>query len=91
MKRLPIHELKIDKSFVTTLPSSESDQIMVRSTVNLAHDLGLQVVAEGIEDEETLNLLKEMGCDYAQGYFISKPIGPNEFLELISSPQKRVA
>lgn len=91
VKRLPIHELKIDKSFVTTLPTSESDQIMVRSTVNLAHDLGLQVVAEGIEDEATLDLLTEMGCDYAQGYFISKPIGPNEFLELVSSPRRIAA
>jgi EAL domain-containing protein (putative c-di-GMP-specific phosphodiesterase class I)/GGDEF domain-containing protein len=91
VKRLPIHELKIDKSFVTTLPTSESDQIMVRSTINLAHDLGLQVVAEGIEDEATLDLLTEMGCDYAQGYFISKPISPNEFLELVSSPRRIAA
>ena len=64
---------------------------MVRSTVNLAHDLGLHVVAEGIEDEATFDLLTEMGCDYAQGYFISKPIGPNEFLELVSSPRRIAA
>jgi EAL domain-containing protein (putative c-di-GMP-specific phosphodiesterase class I) len=82
LKHLPVHELKVDRSFVTTLANSESDQIMVRSTISLAHELGLEVVAEGIEDRATLDMLRQMGCDYAQGYFISKPIGPNEFLEL---------
>ena len=56
---------------------------MVRSTINLAHELGLQVVAEGIEDEATLDMLRQLGCDYAQGYFISKPIASGDFLELI--------
>ena len=70
----PVHELKIDKSFVTTLTNSKSDAIMVRSTINLAHELGLQVVAEGIEDGNDVDLLREQGCDYAQGYFISKPL-----------------
>ena len=84
LKHLPVHELKIDKSFVTTLTHSKSDAIMVRSTINLAHELGLQVVAEGIEDQETLDLLREQGCDYAQGYFISKPLGPNEFFEVVT-------
>lgn len=93
LKHLPVHELKIDKSFVTTLTQSKSDAIMVRSTINLAHELGLQVVAEGIEDQETLDLLREQGCDYAQGYFISKPLGPNELFELVSSQDgsRRVA
>ena len=93
LKHLPVHELKIDKSFVTNLTSSESDAIMVRSTINLAHDLGLQVVAEGIEDVETLTTLRELGCDYAQGYFISKPIGSAELLALVSGSgkAKRVA
>lgn len=91
LKHLPVHELKIDKSFVTNLASSESDAIMVRSTINLAHDLGLQVVAEGIEDVETLNTLRKLGCDYAQGYFISKPIGSAELLAFVSGKAKRVA
>lgn len=85
LKHLPVHELKIDKSFVTTLANSECDAILVRSTINLAHDLGLQVVAEGIEDGATLDMLRELGCDYAQGYFISKPVGPSEFFELATS------
>jgi diguanylate cyclase len=82
LKHLPVHELKIDKSFVTTLATSENDAIMVRSTINLAHDLGLQVVAEGIEDSATLDKLRDLQCDYAQGYFISKPVGPDEFFAL---------
>jgi EAL domain-containing protein (putative c-di-GMP-specific phosphodiesterase class I)/GGDEF domain-containing protein len=82
LKHLPVHELKIDKSFVTTLASNESDAILVRSTINLAHELGLQVVAEGVEDGETMETLRQLGCDYAQGYFISKPIASGDFLEL---------
>ncbi|MFL6784241.1 MAG: putative bifunctional diguanylate cyclase/phosphodiesterase [Sphingomicrobium sp.] len=78
LKHLPVHELKIDKSFVTSLAENESDAIMVRSTINLAHELGLDVVAEGIEDEPTVALLRELGCNYAQGYLISKAIGPDE-------------
>jgi EAL domain-containing protein (putative c-di-GMP-specific phosphodiesterase class I) len=81
------------QSFVTTLASGESDAIMVRSTVNLAHDLGFEVVAEGIEDRATLDALNQMGCDYAQGYFISKPIAPDEFIQLVSqtAATRRVA
>jgi EAL domain-containing protein (putative c-di-GMP-specific phosphodiesterase class I) len=82
LKHLPVHELKIDKSFMTTLATSDNDAILVRSTINLAHDLGLQVVAEGIEDSATLDRLRELQCDYAQGYFISKPVGATEFFEL---------
>ncbi|NUS99518.1 MAG: EAL domain-containing protein [Sphingomonas sp.] len=84
LKHLPVHELKIDKSFVTTLVGSKSDAIMVRSTINLAHELGLEVVAEGIEDRETLEILRSEGCDYAQGYFVGKPLGPAEFFEFVS-------
>jgi len=90
LKHLPVHELKIDKSFVTTLAGNESDAIMVRSTIDLAHELGLQVVAEGIEDQETLEKLKQLGCDYAQGYFISRPISSSEFFELaVKQPDAR--
>lgn len=93
LKHLPVHELKIDKSFVMTMASNQSDQIMVRSTINLAHELGLQVVAEGIEDQQTFELLRELGCDYGQGYHISKPILPDQFIELVSKSanNRRVA
>ena len=75
LKKLPVHELKIDQSFVTALCTSNADQIMVRSTIDLAHELKLQVVAEGIEDQLTLELLARLGCDYAQGYHVGKPSG----------------
>lgn len=87
LKQLPVQELKIDRSFVQHLMQSQDDQIIVRSTIELAHNMGLSVVAEGIEDEETLLWLKEHKCEIAQGYFISRPLPVNEFdLWLQASP-----
>jgi len=74
LKRLPVDELKIDKSFVTQMATDENDEAIVRSTIGLAHDLGLTVVAEGIEDQQTWNLLAALGCDVGQGYFVSRPV-----------------
>ena len=73
LKQLPVHELKIDKSFIQHLEHDVDDQIIVRSTIELAHNMGLHVVAEGIEDEFALNWLATHGCELAQGYYISKP------------------
>ncbi|CAA9537410.1 MAG: diguanylate cyclase/phosphodiesterase (GGDEF & EAL domains) with PAS/PAC sensor(s), partial [uncultured Sphingomonadaceae bacterium] len=73
LQKLPATELKIDKSFVQTIGSDQRNAIMVRSTIALAHELGMKVVAEGIEDAECLALLGEMGCDTAQGYHIGRP------------------
>ncbi len=83
LRRLPIDELKIDRSFVSPMLSDESDLIIVRSTINLGHDLGLKVVAEGVEDEETLNRLANLGCDLAQGYHFSKPLPAEPFNDWI--------
>ncbi len=80
VKRLPIHELKIDQSFVTRMLHNESDQVIVRSTINLAHDLGLNVTAEGVEDQHTLGRLRNLRCDHAQGFHISRPLPPDEML-----------
>jgi len=74
LKRCPATELKIDRSFARMLVSSRSDRIMVNSTIELAHSLGEEVVAEGVEDNETLQLLGQMGCDKAQGYLIGRPM-----------------
>ncbi len=79
LKDLPVHELKIDKSFVMDMVNDESDQVIVKSTIQLAHNLGLTVVAEGVESSETLALLAEMGTDVGQGYFISKPLPIGDF------------
>ncbi|MFZ6689262.1 EAL domain-containing protein [Undibacterium sp. SXout11W] len=74
LKRLPVDELKIDKSFVLKMEQDIDDTKIVKSTIDLGHNMGLRVVAEGIENAEVLALLKELGCDQAQGYFISKPM-----------------
>ena len=74
LKQLPVQELKIDRAFVQHIATDESDKIIVGSTLDLSHSLGLTVVAEGIEDETALLWLKSQGCELAQGYFISKPL-----------------
>jgi len=73
LRRLPIHALKIDRAFVTDMLRSEADEVIVRSTIALAHNLKLDVIAEGVEDLATQEALRQMGCDRAQGYFIGKP------------------
>jgi len=80
LKTLPLDTLKIDKSFVMNMTSDKNDIVIVRSTIDLAHNLGLNVIAEGIENSETLNLLIEFGCDGGQGYHFSKPQPPEKFL-----------
>ncbi len=71
LRDLPIREIKIDRSFINGLTTSAADETIVRSTVGLAHDLDLSVIAEGVEDEDTLRHLAELGCDEAQGYYFS--------------------
>lgn len=81
LKRLPVSELKIDKSFVMNVERDLDDAIIVRSTIDLGHNLGLKVVAEGVENQMVWDMLKAMGCDYGQGYFMSKPIPAEQFIE----------
>jgi diguanylate cyclase (GGDEF)-like protein len=81
LRRFPIDELKIDRSFVSPMLNDESDLVIVRSTINLGHDLGLRVIAEGVEDEATLRRLACLGCDLAQGYHLSKPLPPDLFAD----------
>ena len=79
LKRLPVQELKIDKAFVQGLMQDRNDAAIVRAAIDIARDLGLKVVAEGIEDKQTWHGLVAMGCDEGQGYFISKPLPADEF------------
>jgi predicted signal transduction protein with EAL and GGDEF domain len=74
LKRLPLDEVKIDRSFVAGMIDDENDTVIVRSTIDLARNLGLRVVAEGVETEEIMEALAELRCDVAQGYFISRPL-----------------
>lgn len=73
LKRLPVHELKIDRCFITDIAVDEDDQAIVRSIVGLARTLGLSVVAEGVEDEPSLALVAQLGCDSSQGYHLCRP------------------
>ncbi len=74
LKKMPVQTLKIDNSFVRQMLEVEQDEIIVNSTIHLAHNLGLRVVAEGVEDQALMNRLVELGCDEAQGYFIGRPM-----------------
>jgi EAL domain-containing protein (putative c-di-GMP-specific phosphodiesterase class I) len=78
LKKLPVNTIKIDKSFVIGMVRDENDAAIVRTSVDLAHNLKLEVVAEGVENEETLNRLGEPGCDTAQGNYISRPLSAEE-------------
>lgn len=85
LKRLPVDELKIDKSFVSELPGNPDDEIIVRSTIELAHNMGLKVVAEGVETLAVLEQLDQLGCDIAQGYLLSKPLSPVAFADWLEN------
>lgn len=83
LKTLPLDELKIDKAFVLNLDSDKSDQKIVKSTIQLGHNLNLKIVAEGVENQESQDILKEFGCDIMQGFYLSRPIPPDEFLDKV--------
>ncbi len=78
LARLPVHEIKIDRGFARALTTSATDQTIVASTIGLGHGLGLNVVTEGVEDAQTWELLRRMGCDVAQGYYLSRPLPADE-------------
>jgi EAL domain-containing protein (putative c-di-GMP-specific phosphodiesterase class I) len=79
LKNLPIDELKVDRSFVITMAEDRSNQLIVRSVVDLGHNLGLRTVAEGVETAGALDALTDYGCDIAQGYHMSRPLPVEEF------------
>ena len=85
LKELPVAELKIDKSFVMDMIKDEDDAVIVRSTVDLAHNLGLTVVAEGIESQEIFDILEVLGCDYGQGFHIARPMAAEQLADWLTS------
>lgn len=84
LRKLPIETLKIDRTFVKDMLHNEQDAIIVRSTIDLAHNLKLKVIAEGVEDEATLKILQQMGCDQIQGYHISRPYAWNDIAQWLN-------
>ena len=88
LHKFPIDELKIDQSFIKHLNDDADDRIIVRSIVELSHDLGYHVTAEGVEDEGTLDYLASIGCDHAQGYFVARPMNADSLAHLIATQPK---
>ena len=78
LKRLPVEKIKIDQYFVRDMLTNQDDRSIVEATIKLAHKLGMEVVAEGVESIDIHDLLLQMGCDYVQGYYLSKPMEAGE-------------
>ena len=85
LKRLPVSAIKIDGSFVMNMEDDDNDAVIVRSTIDLGRNLGLRVVAEGVEDEATWNHLARLGCDEAQGYFLARPLPAGDVVSWLRS------
>jgi EAL domain-containing protein (putative c-di-GMP-specific phosphodiesterase class I) len=90
LRKLPLNELKLDRCFVANAVRSRQDREIVRSLILLAHSLKLEVVAEGVEDAATFKLLKDLGCDRAQGYLISQAVPPDVFFDWRSAHDARL-
>jgi EAL domain-containing protein (putative c-di-GMP-specific phosphodiesterase class I) len=80
LSRLPVNEIKIDKGFVMGMFQNAADRLIVDATIGLGHNLRLEVVAEGVETEAMLAALRRQGCDFAQGYHVSRPLRPADFV-----------
>ena len=89
LRQLPFTELKIDRFFIEDAPMSKDSTLIVKSIIDLAHGLGLTVTGEGIETEEQLKLLRELGCDVAQGYFVARPLEPEKLKDWIVEWRER--
>jgi diguanylate cyclase (GGDEF)-like protein/PAS domain S-box-containing protein len=89
LKQMPVEEIKLDRSFVRDMRTDKNDFTIVRSTIELAHDLGLRVIAEGVEDQATLDLLAQLGCDLAQGYHMSRPLTEGDLRRWFAEDSER--
>ena len=90
LKSFPIDRLKIDRSFIKDINRDKNDEQIVKTIITMAHSLDLTVVAEGVEEEEQLKILTELGCDEIQGYLLSKPVPPAVLIEIMSNPQSHL-
>ena len=89
LRAIPAEELKIDKVFVENLANGNSDAFLVKSTIDLAHSLGMKLTAEGVETADVLAILRAMGADMIQGYFIAKPLAVDDFLGFMQCPDAK--
>ncbi len=88
MSRLPLDELKIDRSFIIRAHERRDDVTIIMSTIELAHSMGLKVVAEGVETQEAWNLLRRLGCDLVQGYLVSRPLSVAATVSFLQQAQQ---
>ena len=91
LKRFPLTRLKIDQSFVRELTTNRDDQAIASAIINLGHSLGLVVIAEGVETDAQLQILRSLGCNEAQGYLFAKPMGADEMAEYLRAFKDRDA
>jgi len=91
IKDLALDEIKIDRAFVTAIDANSQNAAIVRSTIELGHSLGMMVIAEGVETEAELRHLQAFGCDYAQGYRISRPMPADDIPRWMAARQRRVS
>jgi EAL domain-containing protein (putative c-di-GMP-specific phosphodiesterase class I) len=85
LRNIPATELKIDRSFVQDMQANERDRIMVQKTIEMGHELGMHVIAEGVETKEQLDLLRLDGCDSVQGYFFSRPLPASDLVSWLAA------
>ena len=91
LRKLPVTELKIEQNMIRELTSDETAAIIIRSTIDVAHEFGLRVIAEGIEDAASLKLLAEMGCDAGQGFHLGRPMSASNFRVFLGGGAVRAA
>lgn len=89
LSKLPLTELKIDKSFIQNMLLEEENLMLVKSIINIGKDMHLNIVAEGLEKEEELKILKQLGCDIYQGYYFSKPLNKDDLIDFINNKKKQ--
>ena len=89
LRNLPSKELKVDRSFVMSMMQNRADMVLVQTVIDMARNLNLRVVAEGVEDSETLAMLRKMGCDAAQGYHLCRPTTPEALLSWLQERQEQ--
>lgn len=90
LKKMPVDEIKIDQSFIKKMITNDNDAVIVKSTIDLAHNLGIKAVAEGIEDAETLEILEILRCDLGQGYHIAKPMSQSDFYNWLQNYKTQI-
>jgi EAL domain-containing protein (putative c-di-GMP-specific phosphodiesterase class I) len=88
LKRFPVSEMKIDRTFIKDMAVDEDDKLIVGTTIDMGHNFGLRVIAEGVEDGDTASLLKQMGCDQVQGYYYARPMPVDELYHWMTVDNK---